>query len=134
MYSGAFMHYFNLAICFWSTCFIANTHSVIVLQQQFIFEHSTAFHLTQLVFCGLGPAIIVVCCIMFDSPAYVFLLVDFLTAQTNHAHMAYYAMTLPMQLSLGISLVMLCSIIRFLRKVRSVQLGRSPFVQLSHLA
>lgn len=115
---GALMHYFNLAICFWSTCFVANTYSVIVLQQQFIFEHSTVFHVIQLLFCWLGPAVIVVCCVMFDSPAYKFLLVDFLTAQPSHAHMAYFAITLPMQLSLGVSLVLLCSIVRFLRKAR----------------
>ncbi|KAJ7391807.1 hypothetical protein OS493_016095 [Desmophyllum pertusum] len=115
---GATSHYFGLAHSFWTMCFIANTYAVIIQANRGVFKHPIKFHLIQSVLCWLGPAIIVAGCLYFAPPGYKFLSVDLMTAGPGSIQMAYFAVTLPMQVTLGVSLCLLWSIVWYLRKAR----------------
>ena len=115
--TGATSHYFGLANSFWAMCFIANTYGVIILNKRAVFKHPIKFHLIQSVLCWVVPAIIVVGCRFIAPPGYKFLFVDHLAAGSANLQMAYFAVTLPMQISLGVSLCLLWSIVWNLRKV-----------------
>jgi len=115
---GATSHYFGLANSLWAMCFIANTYAVIVLNKRAVFKHPIKFHLLQSVLCWLAPAIIVVGCRFIAPPGYKFLFVDHLAAGSGSLQMAYLAVTLPMQISLGVSLCLLWSIVWNIRKAR----------------
>ena len=116
-FSGATSHFFSLAHSFWAMCFIANTYAVIVRHRRGVFKHPIKFHLMQSVLSWLGPAIVVVCCLFISPPGYRFLFVDLLAVGTDSIQMAYFAVTLPMQVTLGVSLCLLWSIVWCLRKV-----------------
>lgn len=115
---GAMSHYFGLAHSFWAMCFIANTYAVIIHDNRSIFKHPIKFHLMQSVFCWLGPAVIVASCLYIAPPGYKFVSVDLMMAGAGSTEMAYFAVTLPMQVTLGISLCLLWSIVWHLRKAR----------------
>ena len=118
--SGAMSHYFGLAHSFWAMCFIANTYAVIIHDNRSIFKHPIKFHLMQSVFCWLGPAVIVASCLYIVPPGYKFVSVDLMMAGAGSTETAYFAVTLPMQVTLGISLCLLWSIVWHLRKVQIV--------------
>ena len=99
-------------------CFIANTYAVIVRERRAVFKQPIKIHFLQSVLCWLGPAIIVACCLFIAPPGYKFLFVDLLAAGSGSLQMAYFAVTLPMQVTLGVSLSLLWSIAWHLRKVR----------------
>ena len=98
-------------------CFIANTYSVIVHNKRAVFKDPIKFHLLQSILCWLAPAVIVVGCRFIAPPGYKFLFVDHMAAGPGSLQMAYFAVTLPMQVSLGVSLCLLWSIVWNLRKV-----------------
>ena len=100
-------------------CFIANTYSVIVHNKRAVFKHPIKFHLLQSILCWLVPAVIVVGCRFIAPPGYKFLFVDHMAAGPGSLQMAYFAVTLPMQVSLGVSLCLLWSIVWNLRKVKN---------------
>ena len=116
-FSGATSHYFSLAHSFWAMCFIVNTYAVIVHERRGVFKHPMKFHFMQSVFSWLGPVGIVLGCLFISPPGYRFVFADLLAAGTDSIQMAYFAFTLPMQLSLGVSLCLLWSIVWCLRKV-----------------
>ncbi|CAH3146560.1 unnamed protein product, partial [Porites evermanni] len=115
---GATSHYFSLAHSFWAMCFIVNTYAVIVHERRGVFKHPMKFHFMQSVFSWLGPVGIVLGCLFISPPGYRFVFADLLAAGTDSIQMAYFAFTLPMQLSLGVSLCLLWSIVWCLRKAR----------------
>lgn len=115
-------HYFGLAHSFWAMCFIANTYAVIVRDNRAVFKHPIKIHFIQSVFCWLVPAVIVTCCLYISPPGYKFLFIDLMAAGAASARMAYFAVTLPMQVTLGVSLCLLWSIVWHLRKVRTVRI------------
>lgn len=116
-FSGATSHYFSLAHSFWAMCFIVNTYAVIVHERRGVFKHPMKFHFMQSVFSWLGPAGIVLGCLFISPPGYRFVFADLLAAGTDSIQMAYFAFTLPMQVTLGVSLCLLWSIVWCLRKV-----------------
>lgn len=116
-FSGATSHYFSLAHSFWAMCFIVNTYAVIVHERRGVFKRPVKFHFMQSVFSWLGPAGIVLGCLFISPPGYRFVFADLLAAGTDSIQMAYFAFTLPMQVSLGVSLCLLWSIVWCLRKV-----------------
>lgn len=116
-FPGAASHYFGLALSFWVMCFIANAYAVIVRERRAVFKQPIKIHFLQSVLCWLGPAIIVACCLFIAPPGYKFLFVDLLAAGSGSLQMAYFAVTLPMQVTLGVSLSLLWSIAWHLRKV-----------------
>lgn len=116
-FSGATSHYFSLAHSFWAMCFIVNTYAVIVHERRGVFKRPVKFHFMQSVFSWLGPAGIVLGCLFISPPGYRFVFADLLAAGTDSTQMAYFAFTLPMQVSLGVSLCLLWSIVWCLRKV-----------------
>ena len=118
--SGAMSHYFGLAHSFWAMCFIANTYAVVINDNRSIFKHPIKFHLIQSVFCWLGPAVILASCLYIAPPGYKFLFVDLMMAGVGNIQMAYFTVTLPMQVTLGVSLCLLWSIVWHLRKVQIV--------------
>ena len=113
---GGLCHYFSLAVSFWAMCFVVNTYQVIVRNNKAIFKRPGLFHLLQSGLCWVAPAITVVICLLL-GPGYKFLFVDFLVAVPGSMAMTYYAFTLPLQVSLGISLCLLWSIVWCLRTV-----------------
>ena len=112
-------HYFGLAHSFWAMCFIANTYAVIVHDNRTVFKHPIKIHLIQSILCWLGPAVIVAGCLYIAPPGYKFLFVDLMVAGVGSVQMAYFAVTLPMQVTLGVSLCLLWGIVWHLRKVRT---------------
>ena len=98
-------------------CFIVNTYAVIVHERRGVFKRPVKFHFMQSVFSWLGPAGIVLGCLFISPPGYRFVFADLLAAGTDSVQMAYFAFTLPMQVSLGVSLCLLWSIVWCLRKV-----------------
>jgi len=115
---GAMSHYFGLAHSFWAMCFIANTYAVIIYDNRSVFKHPIKFHLMQSVLCWCGPAVIVASCLYIAPPGYKFLFVDLMMAGVGSIRMGYFAVTLPVQVTLGISLCLLWSIVWHLRKAR----------------
>ncbi|KAK3726591.1 hypothetical protein QZH41_009767, partial [Actinostola sp. cb2023] len=117
---GASGHYLSLALSFWSTCFIANTYLVVVKGNRKIFESSVLIHIIQSLLCWVGPAIIVAICffVKYPSPAYSIAFVDFMTAGPSGEIMNYLAVTLPMEITLGISLCLLWSTTWCIRRSR----------------
>ncbi|KAL9968372.1 hypothetical protein ACROYT_G026738 [Oculina patagonica] len=115
---GATSHYFDLANSFWVMCFIANTYAVIIHNNRAVFKHPIKFHLIQSVLCWLAPAVIVAGCRFIAPPGYMFLFVDHLSAGAVSIRMAYFAVTLPMQVTLLVSLCLLWSIVWHIRKAR----------------
>ncbi|XP_068670316.1 uncharacterized protein [Montipora foliosa] len=116
--SGALTHCFGLAHAFWSLCFVANTYAVIIHHNKVVFRYPIRIHLLQSVFGWLVPVMIVACCIYFASPGYKFYFMDLMTAGLTSPEMAYFSVTLPMQVTLGVSLCLLWSIVWHLRKAR----------------
>ena len=114
---GTTSHFFGLALSFWVMCFIANTYAVLVRERRGVFKHPMKIHFIQSLLCWLGPAIIVAGCLFIAPPGYKFVLVDLLAAGTTSFRMAYFAVTLPMQVTLVVSLSLLWSIIWNLRNV-----------------
>lgn len=114
---GATSHFFGLALSFWVMCFIANTYAVLVRERRGVFKHPTKIHFQQSLLCWLGPAVIVAGCLFIAPPGYKFVLVDLLAVGTKSFRMAYFAVTLPMQVTLEVSLSLLWSIIWHLRNV-----------------
>ena len=119
-FSGATSHYFGLAHSFWAMCFVANTYAVIIHHNKVVFKHPIKIHLMQSVLCWLVPAIIVASCLCFAPPGYKFFFMDLMTVGAASMRMAYFAMTLPMQVTLGASLCLLWSIVWHLRKVTGI--------------
>ena len=117
--TGALTHCFGLAHAFWSLCFVANTYAVIIHHNKVVFRYPIRIHLLQSVFGWLVPVVIVACCIYFASPGYKFYFMDLMTAGLTSPEMAYFSVTLPMQVTLGVSLCLLWSIVWHLRKVIS---------------
>ncbi|KXJ15291.1 uncharacterized protein LOC110237503 [Exaiptasia diaphana] len=117
---GASCHYFTLCLSFWSTCFILNTYLVIVKGTRKLFESSVLIHFCQSIACWVVPAIIVAGCIYvkYPAPAYKIAFVDFMTAAPCGELLKYLAVTLPMQLTLGVSLCLLWSITWCIRRSR----------------
>lgn len=115
---GAMTHYFGLAHSLWAMCFITNTYAVIVRDNRAVFKHPIKIHLIQSLLCWLVPAVIVTCCLYISPPGYKFLFIDLMAAGAGSVRMAYFAVTLPMQVSLGVSLCLLWSIVWHLRKAR----------------
>ena len=115
---GATSHYFGLAHAFWSMCFIANTYAVIIHDNRAVFKHPIKLHLMQSVLCWLMPAVIVVGCLYLAPPGYKFYFLDLMGAGSVSIQMAYFAVTLPMQVTLGVSLCLLWSIVWHLRTVK----------------
>ena len=113
--AGALCHYFSLAQSFWAMCFVTNTYQVIVRDNKTVFNHPISSHLAQSLFCWLTPILIVLTCLVL-GPGYKFLFADFLVAGPGTLAMTYYASTLPLQISLGVCLCLLWSIIWCLRK------------------
>lgn len=116
--SGATSHFFGLALSFWAMCFIANTYAVIIHRRKGVFKHPTRIHFIQSIVCWMGPAIIVVGCLYIAPPGYTFLFADLLAVGPASIQMAYFAVTLPMQVTLVVSLCLLWAIIWHLRKAR----------------
>ena len=100
-------------------CFVANTYAVIIHHNKVVFKHPIKIHLMQSVLCWLVPTIIVASCLCFAAPGYKFFFMDFMAVGAASMQMAYFAMTLPMQVTLGVSLCLLWTIVWHLRKVTS---------------
>ena len=98
-------------------CFIANTYAVIINNNRAVFKHPIKWHLIQSVVCWVVPVIIVAGCRFIAPPGYKFLFMDHLTAGPESHQMAYFAVTLPMQVTLLVSLCLLWSIVWHIRKV-----------------
>ena len=103
-------------------CFVGNTYAVIVQEKRTVFRHPVKTHLIQSLFCWLAPALVVAGCLFFAPPGYIFLFADLLGAGPASMDVAYFAVTLPVQATLGISLCLLWCIVWYLRKVRIVDL------------
>lgn len=116
-FPGAISHYFGLAHSFWAMCFVANTYGVIIHHNKAVFRHPVKIHLIQSVLGWLVPAMIVGSCVFLAPPGYKFYFMDLMTAGMASIRMAYFAVTLPMQITLGVSLCLLWSIVWHLRKV-----------------
>ena len=110
-------HYFGLAHCFWAMCFVANTYAVIIHHNRAVFKQPIKIHLVQSVLGWLVPALIVASCLFFARPGYKFYFIDLMAAGAAGFKMAYFAIMLPMQVTLGVSLCLLWSIVWHLRKV-----------------
>ncbi|RMX47329.1 hypothetical protein pdam_00012599 [Pocillopora damicornis] len=115
---GAGSHYFILAHSFWAMCFIANTYAVIIHDNRAVFKHPIKIHLMQSVLSWLVPAFIVAGCLYFAPPGYTFLFMDHMSAGAQSIQMAYFTFTLPMQVTIYVSLHLLWSIVWHLRKAR----------------
>lgn len=116
--TGAGSHYFILAHSFWAMCFIANTYAVIIHDNRAVFKHPIKIHLMQSVLSWLVPAFIVAGCLYFAPPGYTFLFMDHMSAGAQSIQMAYFTFTLPMQVTIYVSLHLLWSIVWHLRKVK----------------
>ncbi|XP_031566765.1 uncharacterized protein LOC116301788 [Actinia tenebrosa] len=117
---GASSHYFTLALCFWSMCFITNTYLVVVKGNRLLFERPILVHIIQSLLCWVLPAIIVASCIYskYPNPAYKMFFVDFMTAGPTGDVLTYLSVTLPMQITLSISLCLLWSVTWCIRRSR----------------
>ena len=114
---GALTHYFCLAHSFWSMCFVANTYAVVVHHNRAVFKHPIKIHLMQSVLGWLVPAVIVASCLYFCQPGYKFYFMDLMSAGPASSEMAYFAISLPLTVTLGVSLCLLWSIVWHIRKV-----------------
>ena len=116
---GALTHYFCLAHSFWSMCFVANTYAVVVHHNRAVFKHPIKIHLMQSVLGWLVPAVVVASCLYFCQPGYKFYFMDLMSAGPASSEMAYFAISLPLTVTLGVSLCLLWSIVWHIRKVRA---------------
>ena len=114
---GALSHYFCLAHSFWSMCFVTNTYSVVVHHNRAVFKHPIKIHLMESVLGWLVPAVIVASCLYFCQPGYKFYFMDLMSAGPASSEMAYFAIALPLTVTLGVSLCLLWSIVWHIRKV-----------------
>ena len=114
---GALTHYFCLAHSFWSMCFVANTYAVVVHHNRAVFKHPIKIHLMQSVLGWLVPAVVVASCLYFCQPGYKFYFMDLMSAGPASSEMAYFAISLPLTVTLGVSLCLLWSIVWHIRKV-----------------
>lgn len=115
---GALTHYFCLAHSFWSMCFVANTYAVVVHHNRAVFKHPIKIHLMQSVLGWLVPAVVVASCLYFCQPGYKFYFMDLMSAGPASSEMAYFAISLPLTVTLGVSLCLLWSIVWHIRKAR----------------
>ena len=114
---GALTHYFCLAHSFWSMCFVANTYAVVVHHNRAVFKHPIKIHIMQSVLGWLVPAVVVASCLYFCQPGYKFYFMDLMSAGPASSEMAYFAISLPLTVTLGVSLCLLWSIVWHIRKV-----------------
>lgn len=99
-------------------CFVANTYAVIIHDNRTVFKHPIKIHLAQSMLSWLVPAFIVAGCLYVSPPGYTFLFMDHMSAGAQSIQMAYFAVTLPLQVTLFVSLNLLWSIVWHLRKVK----------------
>ncbi|XP_028394257.1 uncharacterized protein LOC114518430 [Dendronephthya gigantea] len=115
---GFISHYFFLAFCFWSLCYVVNAYSVIIRRAHKIFDKRCKYHLIQFSICSLLPALLVALNMAIKQPGYKSLFIDRMTSVFTSPVLEYVTFTLPVQVAIGISVSLLWSIIRFVRKVR----------------
>ncbi|XP_067022503.1 uncharacterized protein [Acropora muricata] len=116
--SGALTHCFGLAHAFWSMCYVANTYTVIIYHNKAVFRHPIRIHFMQSLLGWLVPMVIVASCLYFAFPGYKFYFMDLMSAGAASPRMAYFSVTLPMQVTLGVSLCLLWSIVWHLKRTR----------------
>lgn len=116
--SGALTHCFGLAHAFWSMCYVANTYTVIIYHNKAVFRHPIRIHFMQSLLGWLVPMVIVASCLYFAFPGYKFYFMDLMSAGAASPRMAYFSVTLPMQVTLGVSLCLLWSIVWHLKRAR----------------
>ena len=116
-FTGALSHCFGLAHAFWSMCYVANTYTVIIYHNKAVFRHPIRIHFMQSLLGWLVPMVIVASCLYFAFPGYKFYFMDLMSAGAASPRMAYFSVTLPMQVTLGVSLCLLWSIVWHLKRV-----------------
>jgi SNF family Na+-dependent transporter len=116
---GVISHYFFLAFCFWSLCYVINAYSVIIKRAHKVFDKKRKYHLIQFSICSTLPALFVVLNMTAKKPGYKSLFLDRMTSVFTSPVLEYVTFTLPVQIAIGISVSLLWSIIRFVRKVSS---------------
>ncbi|XP_032239579.1 uncharacterized protein LOC116619181 [Nematostella vectensis] len=117
---GVFCHYFSLATCMWAVCFVANTYAVVVKDNRKLFDRPTLLHFAQSLACWLVPAIIIACGYYskYPDPLYTIAFIDWMGAMPSGNTTAYVSLTLPMQITLGVSLCLLWNITWYIRRAR----------------
>jgi hypothetical protein len=118
---GVISHYFFLAFCFWSLCYVINAYSVIIKRAHKIFDKKCKYHFIQFSICSILPALFVIVNMASKKPGYKSLFLDRMTSVFTSPVLEYVTFTLPVQIAIGISVSLLWSIIRFVRKVSIVQ-------------
>lgn len=115
-------------------CFITNTYLVVVKGNRLLFERSILVHIIQSLLCWLLPAVIVAGCIYSGYPtsAYKMLFIDFMTAGPSGDVLTYLSVTLPMQVTLSISLCLLWSVTWCIRRV-GVEMNGLGFLPVNHV-
>lgn len=115
---GVISHYFFLAFCFWSLCYVINAYSVIIKRAHKVFDKKRKYHLIQFSICSTLPALLVAVNMAVNKPGYKSVFLDRMTSVFTSPVLEYVTFTLPVQIAIGISVSLLWSIIRFVRKVR----------------
>ena len=116
---GVISHYFFLAFCFWSLCYVINAYSVIIKHAHKIFEKKFKYHVIQFCICSTLPAGLVAVNMAAKKPGYKSLFLDRMTSVFTSPLLEYMTFTFPVQIAIGISVSLLWSIISFVRKVIS---------------
>lgn len=116
-FAGALTHYFFLAFCFWSLCYVINAYTVIVRHVHKVLYKKHKYHLIQLLICSFTPALFVALNIAIEKPGYETLFLDRMTSVFTTPTGEYVTFTLPIQISLGITISLLWAIVRYVRKV-----------------
>ncbi len=114
---GVISHYFFLAFCFWSLCYVINAYSVIIKRAHKVFDRNVNTILFSFSICSTLPALFVVLNMTAKKPGYKSLFLDRMTSVFTSPVLEYVTFTLPVQIAIGISVSLLWSIIRFVRKV-----------------
>ncbi|XP_015779035.1 PREDICTED: uncharacterized protein LOC107356918 isoform X2 [Acropora digitifera] len=99
-------------------CYVANTYTVIIYHNKAVFRHPIRIHFMQSLLGWLVPMVIVASCLYFEFPGYKFYFMDLMSAGAASPRMAYFSVTLPMQVTLGVSLCLLWSIVWHLKRAR----------------
>ena len=106
-----------LTLCFWLSCYIVNTYLLLVLNRHHTFMRPLKLHMAQILFCLIAPLIFVGICLLVDPPGYNMLFKDRLAVLPSSPNLVFSTITIPVQLSFGVSLSLLVSIARQIRKV-----------------
>ena len=114
---GVISHYFFLAFCFWSLCYVINAYSVIIKRAHKIFEKKCKYHLIQFCICSTLPAALVAVNMAVKKPGYKSLFLDRMTSVFTSPVLEYLTFIFPVQIAISISVSLLWSVIHFVRKV-----------------